>query len=476
MLRNSGWCGLAGLFVLSHLAVAAVSEQTVFFDVPDALEPSPVPAPTAALLAVPGYPDDADRLTLIARMFVPDPVASGPGPYPAVVIMHGSGGLWSNDIIANGLISQFDQWGELLADLGYLVLLPDSYNPRGIPGNFGSRRPHHDPAIDDHLCSPNYERPKDVVAALEFLTGREEFDGEHVALMGFSHGAQTCINAVVDASVDLGQYTVSYVDLVAVPNTNPVIYQEETVDKDVPSPVRIPDHLPFPKLGLFYYGGGSHFGYHGDAASVAAGRYMFDRRMMVLLFHGTSDSLLGVDDPDADPMTGDLYPIRQVLASSAHAQQIGVPDPLRHHFLFDQVGHSFDLATIAPQNHWNTQLESADQKAKRLSREEALKWIEFALRPPPPTTLATHSPGPGQVTLTFPSNPRLRYEWFSSPDLSDWSAHGNEFDGSGSETGTVVEGVFPGSRFYKLEVQPVPPPTEAPENSDFFKTCQDFSL
>jgi hypothetical protein len=29
--------------------------------------------------------------------------------------------------------------------------------------------PHHDPAQDDDLCSPNYKRPKDVVALLEYL-------------------------------------------------------------------------------------------------------------------------------------------------------------------------------------------------------------------------------------------------------------------------------------------------------------------
>ncbi|MCB1133742.1 MAG: dienelactone hydrolase family protein, partial [Verrucomicrobiae bacterium] len=325
------WVAAAMLLSGGGLSPGAISEETVFFDLPEELEPSPIPAPTPAVAALAGYPNDPDQLTLAARLFLPDPAVHGDGPYPAVVVLHGSGGLWSSDIIANGLISQFEQWGEILAGLGYAALFPDSYNPRGIPGNFESKRPHHDPAIDDDLCSPNYERPKDVVAALAYLDGRADIDCENVALIGFSHGAQTGINAIDDISVDLGQYTVSYIG------------ENGTTTKDVPSPVRIPENLPFPKLCAFFYGGGSHFGYHGSASSTAAGRYMFDRRTKVLMFHGTADSLMGVNDPDAVPMTGNLYPIKQALASRAQAQSLGLPDPLQHHYLMHEVGHSFDL-------------------------------------------------------------------------------------------------------------------------------------
>lgn len=455
---------------------AAISEQTVFFDLPEALEPSPIPAPTVALAALPGYPNDPDQLTLAARLFLPDPAVHGDGPYPAVVVLHGSGGLWSNDVIANGLISQFEQWGELLAGLGYAALFPDSYNPRGIPAGFGGRRPHHDPATDDHLCSPNYERPKDVVAALTYLDGRTDIDRDNVALIGFSHGAQTGINAVVDVSVDLGQYTVSYIDQVPIENTNPVQYEEVSTTKNVPSPVRIPVNLPFPKFCAFFYGGGSHFGYHGSASSTAAGRYMFDRRTKVLMFHGTEDSLLGVDDPAAVPMTGNLYPIKQVLASRAQAQSLGLPDPLQHHYLMHEVEHSFDLATLADPQDWDTPQESADQKAKRLCREEVLKWLEFLLKPGPPVSIAKDDLDPAQVLLSFPSNVRLRYGWRTSGDLVDWPAFGGDFDGNDAVIETPAAIVNPGAMFFKLGRLPIPPPFDAPENSGFFKYYQDFDL
>lgn len=455
---------LLSALLLGGEANGAISEEVVYFDLPEVLEPSPIPSPTAALAALPGYPNNANQLTLAAQLYVPDPLVSGEGPYPAVIILHGSGGLWSNDVIANGPISHLEQWGELLAGMGYLVLLPDSYNPRGIPGNFSSRRPHHDPNTDDDLCSPNYERPKDVIAALTYLDELANFDGENVALMGFSHGAQTGMNVVVDVSVDLGQYTVSYIDLMD--------GEEESTTKNVDSPVRIPDTLPFPKLGLFYYGGGSHYGYHGQASSIAAGRYMIDRRMKALLFHGTDDYLLGVDDPTATPMTGNLFPIKQALSSSMQAAALGVDDPLQRHYLLDLAEHSFDLATIADPQDWGTPNESADQLAKRLCREESLKWLEYCLKPSPAPTLI-QGLAPGDVELTVPTtNARLNFQWRYSDDLINWLDLGADFDGDGANVVTETT-LGAGRRFFQLEYAPIEPPVA--DYPDFFRDYSDFS-
>lgn len=453
------------LLVCALPTFGAISHQDVYFDVPNELITEAIPSPTAQLSNLAGYPDDANRLTLVARLYEPDPNAHGIGPYPAVVFLHGSGGVWSNDLISSGLSSQFREWGELLAGMGYLALFPDSYNPRGIPGNFASRRPHHDPAIDDHVCSPNYERPKDVAAALAFLSGVADFDGENVALIGFSHGAQTGINAVLDPSVDLGNYTVSYID-----------DQEATILKPVPSPVRLSGNLPMPKVCAFFYGGGSHYRYHGSASSVAAGRYMFHRDTRVLLFHGTEDSLLGVDDPSAmPPFTGDFYPIKQALASTAQAAVVGVADPLQHHFLLNGVGHSFDGETLAAENDWNTQNESADQKAKRLCREEVLKWLEACLKPRSALSIE-EGPTPEQFTVRAGTLTRLLYQWRESGDLINWTDHQSEFDGTGGDATSDVMKLTPDRRFFQIRRRPVPPPIGAPENMGFFIDYSDFGF
>jgi len=465
-LRFMTVAGCLALWLLAcSVCFGQVVPETVFFDVPDALEPNPIPAPTAQLLAVGGYPVDPDRLTLIAALYLPDPLLHGPGPYPAVVVLHGSGGMWSNDLIASGPSNQFEDWGEVLADLGYVCLITDSYNPRGIPGGFSGRRPSYDPAVDDALCSPNYERPKDVVAALEYLATRADVDVTRTALLGFSHGAQTGLNAILDVSVDLSPYTVSYI-----PNA-----QDDPIPLIVPSPVRLPAHIPFPRVCVFYYPGCSHFAYHGQASSIAAGRYMPDRRTEVLMYHGTNDSLLGVVDPDASPLTGDLYPIKFVLSSAAQAAVLALPNPFVQHLIIDKANHSFDGTTIEPPQNWNTGAESIDEKSKRLARDEVLKWFEFRLKPAN-FAIGPDLNNPGLFEVSWSARTNLRYKVLHNDDLGlVWPQQGGDHIGAGTTLAAPVQVQPSGKVFYKLEYGPVEPPLADPNNIGFFRPYGDFS-
>ncbi len=438
--------------------------EIVFFDLPESLEPNPIPAPSAQLLAVPGYPNDPNQVTLIAEFYTPDGMVFGPGPYPTILVLHGSGGMWSNDVIANGAVSQFDDWAQVLTDLGYAMLLVDSYNPRGIDGNFSGRRPHHDPLLDDALCSPNYERPKDVIAALAYLDSRADVDRNNIGLLGFSHGSQTGLNAILDPSVDLGVYEVSYINNML-----------QTVDLVVDSPVRIPNTLPFPKVSAFYYPGCSHFGYHGQASSIAAGRYMPDRRTKVLMFHGTEDSLLGVSDPNADPLTGNLYPIKFVESSALQAVAEGIPNPFVQHTIFDLAEHSFDNETIEPEGNWNTGAESIDEKAKRLARDEVLKWFECLLKPAD-LRIEPDQLSPGDHVVVWTGRNQLDYQLVSNEDLGGvWNPAGGNVIGDGGEIEAPVVPPMSHRIFYRLEFQPTPVPAAAPENTGFILDYGDFS-
>ncbi len=489
---------LASIVLLAGAAApaalrAAPSIQTVFYDMPAELLTASVPAPTAQLLAVPGYPYSPGRLTFLARLYLPDPAVFGPGPHPVVLFIHGSGGFWSNNTIpatitaTNSPASQFRDWGNLLVGLGYACLFPDSYNPRGIAGDFEGREPHYDSTKDDALCSPNYERPKDVVAALDYLVSRSDIDRERVALIAFSQGAQTGMNALLDASVDRGVYDVDYTDLVEDP-LHPGVFVEKKIKKTVPSPVRIPARLPIPKFCAFYYGGGSHYGYHGSASSVSAGRYMMDRRTTAILFHGTGDTLMGITNPSSTPVAGTVYPIKQVLASAAQAATLGLPNPIVRHHIFDRtsvqtagqrVGHSFDLGsvTIAAQADWDTAAESPNQKARRLARDEVLRWLDFTLGPAPELSIGP-TPLPAAVQATWPTRPRLRYKLERSETLApgDWTDATAEADGTGFPA-QLSASIPPGGRvFYRLRYRPVAMPTDAPEHAGFFKTYADFGL
>src|SRR5262245_20073369 len=50
---------------------------------------------------------------------------SGPGPFPAVVIMHGCGGL----------SPQLERWARWFADRGYIGMVVDSFGPRQVKGD-----------------------------------------------------------------------------------------------------------------------------------------------------------------------------------------------------------------------------------------------------------------------------------------------------------------------------------------------------
>ena len=191
MISNRYWMPVGWILCFAGVLSAPAgipAGETVFFDVPTNWVLTPPPAPSLQLAEVPGYPDAPDRLTLIARLHRPDAEIHGPGPYPTILVLHGSGGLWSNDAITNGMASQFEEWASVLSSNGYLSLYVDSFNPRGISTNFANRLPHHDPALDDALCSPNYERPKDVVAALSFLAAHNEVDRDRIDRLGLRQG------------------------------------------------------------------------------------------------------------------------------------------------------------------------------------------------------------------------------------------------------------------------------------------------
>ena len=53
----------------------------------------------------------------------------GKGPFPAVVALHGCGGLFNDDKEIKG---REEDWAERLAAVGYVVLLPDMFTARGV--------------------------------------------------------------------------------------------------------------------------------------------------------------------------------------------------------------------------------------------------------------------------------------------------------------------------------------------------------
>ena len=96
----------------------------------------------------------------------------GPGPFPAVVIVHDCSGLGPRSSGAP------DRWARELLGQGYVVLIPDSFTTRGID------------------VSPE-RRARDAYAALAHLRTLPYVDGSRVGLMGGSHGGSTTLASMI---------------------------------------------------------------------------------------------------------------------------------------------------------------------------------------------------------------------------------------------------------------------------------------
>ena len=105
---------------------------------------------------------------LPSRLFRP----AGDGPFPAVVLMHGCGGI-SPNVIA---------WAHWLQAEGYAALVVDSFSSRGLKRVCG-----------DASLLPPETRSEDAFTAAAALRRSPFIDGDRMAAMGFSHGGQTVL-------------------------------------------------------------------------------------------------------------------------------------------------------------------------------------------------------------------------------------------------------------------------------------------
>ena len=108
----------------------------------------------------------------------------GPGPFPAVVVLHGCLGVRSKDT----------RWAERLREQGYVALVVDSMTGRGLT-TVEQRR---------GVCSGwtlwGTTRAADVRASLAYLRTLPYVDGARLGVIGFSHGAWAALDLLSSAS------------------------------------------------------------------------------------------------------------------------------------------------------------------------------------------------------------------------------------------------------------------------------------
>lgn len=116
----------------------------------------------------------------------------GPGPFPAIVIMHDCSGRGPKSSGAP------KRWAERLAPEGYVLLLPDSFTSRGFPAGICTVE---NAAAGADLRSVQYApRAVDAYAALDYLRTLPEVDGAHIGVMGGSHGGSSTLATMVDSA------------------------------------------------------------------------------------------------------------------------------------------------------------------------------------------------------------------------------------------------------------------------------------
>jgi len=134
-------------------------------------------APATSGLSIPTSAPGRLTEQIPATLTRPD----GPGPFPAVVIMHDCSGPGPQSSGAPG------RWADELGRRGYVVLVPDSFTTRGHPDGVCVN-----PAPSRNDVSPA-RRVHDAYAALAYLRTLPFVDGRPVGLMGGSHGGSTTL-------------------------------------------------------------------------------------------------------------------------------------------------------------------------------------------------------------------------------------------------------------------------------------------
>ena len=100
---------------------------------------------------------------------------AGDGPFPAVVSLHGCGGRGSKEAE--------DARSARFVELGYAVLIVDSFGPRGVKESCRGTGP----AVD---------RVMDAYGGLLYLAGLPFIDPDRIAVVGYSQGAMVALSAV----------------------------------------------------------------------------------------------------------------------------------------------------------------------------------------------------------------------------------------------------------------------------------------
>lgn len=118
-------------------------------------------------------------LTLAATLYRP----SGHSAAPAAIVLHG----------CSGTIGPTFDWAKRITAWGYVAIVPDSFGPRSTSN-----------VCNEPAAMPPGRRVLDVIATAEYLATLPYVRRDRIALIGFSHGAGTVIDALQNSLSSVG--------------------------------------------------------------------------------------------------------------------------------------------------------------------------------------------------------------------------------------------------------------------------------
>jgi dienelactone hydrolase len=120
---------------------------------------------------------DGQPVTIADELRIPK---AGNDKLPAVILLHGSGGI-------SGAGSMIDEWSRELNQLGIATFAIDSFAARGIVST-----------VMDQTQLGRLNMVADAYRALDLLAKHSRIDSNRVAVMGFSRGGQSALYSAMN--------------------------------------------------------------------------------------------------------------------------------------------------------------------------------------------------------------------------------------------------------------------------------------
>lgn len=292
--------------------------------------------------------------SLLAWLFVPATSVD----VPAVVVLHGSGGLWkpNTNPSYSVLENQFTKWIDIFRTEKIAALFVDSYVSRGIPDDFAEVKPPH----NFHVAA-EFVRPRDAYSGLAYLRSQNKIIDNKVGLLGFSHGGTSAVSAMVDSAyVHKTTWSVKS-DGTTYSSTNYANLLNPAGFKPQPSGF---------VAAVSYYPGLGFYSYYGRIATPSDGKY---RSYAPIMIHAAAnDNLYKQTGTNTDVVPqNDAYRVYDAFKEKAILNG-SIPangNAITMH-LYNNANHSFD-------GTWGTNGPTqADKDADALAKTRTLNFLK----------------------------------------------------------------------------------------------------